>query len=409
MPKPPPSPPAWPLIGHIPGFYSDVLGMISHSVQQYGDVLRFRLGTRPIYLVNHPDDIQHVLRSHARNYDKKNRTNAFLRDVTGESLLTSNGEAWLQRRHLFQPSFHREAINGFQEIMHEEAENLTARWQPGTTVESSCDMMQVTFRVVARALFGAKVSSQTLAALEQPIDLLLAESLARHGRLFGYRKPCFTRALNDLNSVVARVLEVARPEGDLRDLLTLMRKAEFSDQEIRDESVTFLLAGHETTANALTWLLAFLSRDPKEQERCAHDPDALDRALRETLRLAPPIWIIERHAIDSDEISGYTIPSGSSVVICPYTVHRHKDFWQAPEKFLPDRFTEDPPAAYLPFGIGPRFCIGREFSLMEARIIAGAILKRFQISPVTQEPPVPQPSITLRIRGGLKLKLHPRT
>ncbi len=404
----PPSPPAWPIIGHIPAFYRDVLGLLLRSVHTHGDVLRFRLGTRPIYLINHPDAIQHVLRTHARNYDKATRTTAYLRDVTGESLLTSNGEAWLLRRHLFQPAFHREAIDGFEQIMHEEAENLASRWQQETTVEAASDMMHVTFRVVARALFGAKVSSQTLAALEQPIDLLLAESFERHGRLFGYKKPCFAPALSNLNTAVARVISEAKPDGCHSDLLTLMRNAEFSDQEIRDESVTFLLAGHETTANALTWLLAFLSRDPKEQERCAHDPDALDRALRETLRLAPPIWIIERHAIDFDEISGYTIPAGSSVVICPYTVHRHKDFWQEPEKFLPDRFIEDPPAAYLPFGIGPRFCIGREFSLMEARIIAAAILKRFQISPVTQEPPVPLPSITLRVRGGLKLKLHPR-
>lgn len=403
-----PSPPGCPLLGHAPAFLSDVLSLLERSVRNHGDVLRFRLGMREIHLVNHPEDIQRVLRTHARNYDKDTRTNAFLRDVTGESLLTSNGEAWLRRRQLFQPAFHRQAIEGFAAIMHEEAAALAGRWRAGTVVEASADMTRVAFRVVARALFGANVSMATLAALEAPIGILLAESFARHGRPFAFRRPRFRRALDQLDAAVSRVLATACPEGDRPDLLSLMRNAGFSEREIRDESVTFLLAGHETTANALTWLLAYLARDLREQDRCARDAAALDRALRETLRLAPPIWIIERHAIEDDIVAGYEIPAGASVIICPYTVHRHRDFWQRPDEFLPDRFLEDPPSAYLPFGIGPRFCIGREFSLMEARIIAGALLARFRVEPVASGPPIPVPAITLRVRGGLHLRLSPR-
>jgi cytochrome P450 len=357
-----------------------------------------------MHLVNHPDDIQHVLRTHARNYDKATRTTAFLREVTGESLLTSNGEAWLRRRQVLQPAFHRQAVDGFADIMRTEAAALVEKWRPGTTVEAAGEMMRVTFRVVARALFGAQVPAETLAALEAPIGVLLEESFARHGRPLGFTRPRFSQALAALDAAVAKVLESARREG----LLALMMDAGFSQHEIRDESITFLLAGHETTANALTWLFAFLARDAGEQDRCARDAGALDRTLQETLRLAPPIWILERHAIDADVIGGYDIPAGASVLICPYTVHRHPAFWEQPDQFRPDRFLQEPPAAYLPFGLGPRFCIGREFALMEARIIASAVLETFRIEPISNNPAVAVPGITLRVRGGLPLKLLPR-
>ena len=405
----PPSPPSWPLLGHIPAFRRDVLGLLLRSVREHGDILRFRLGPRPVYLVNDPGAVHHVLRTHARNYDKETRTSAFLRDITGESLLTSNGEAWTRRRHLFQPAFHRQATDGFAAIMREEAAALADRWRPGTVVDAATDMMGVTFRIVARTLFGSRLPDDLVASLEQPIGIVLAESFARHGKLISLPSRRFRQAMTRLDAAIARVLDKARPEDGRPDLLTLMRSAGFSADEIRNESITFLLAGHETTANALTWLLAFLARHPDDQQRCAQDAGALDRALSETLRLAPPVWIIERRAIETDEIAGFTIPAGSSVVVCPFTIHRHPRFWRQPDEFLPDRFLEDPPAAYLPFGLGPRFCIGREFALMEARLIAGILLDHFRVTSVTGAFPVPEPSITLRVRGGLGIRLHPRS
>jgi len=401
-----PSPPATPLLGHIPAFRRDVLGLLVDSVREHGDFIRFRLGPRAVHLVNHPDAIHRVLRTNAANYDKHTRTTAFLRDITGESLLTANDEAWERRRHLFQPAFHRRAVEGFARIMEEEAATLARRWKDESRVEAASAMMGVTFRVVARALFGSRLDDRTVASIEEPIGIVLEEAFARHGKLIGWRSRRFRRAMTRLEAAIDGVLARTRPgEGGL---LTLMRDGRVDGLSPRDESITFLLAGHETTANALTWLLAFLARDPDEQERCANDPEALDRALRETLRLAPPIWIIERHAVAADELGGFTLPAGASVVVCPYTVHRHPDYWEEPDLFRPERFLSEPPPAYLPFGLGPRFCIGREFALMEARIIAGEVLRRFRLAPLDVDPPVPQPTITLRIRGGLRLAVAAR-
>ena len=404
----PPTPRHLPLLGHIPQFHKDVLGLLTRAVSEHGDFVRFKLGMRSIYLVNHPDDVQQILRKNARNFDKDTRTTRFLRDICGESLLTTNGEEWERRRHLLQPAFHRKAVEGFATIMHEEAAAIVARLQGRSRFDAAAAMMATTFRVVARALFGTALPDSLVTTLEAPIGIVLRETFARHGSLLGRNTRAFKEAMRQLDQAVASILSSTHSSMETPDLLALMRIGDYDDQDLRNESITFLLAGHETTANALIWLLAFLAERPDEQTRCAHDPAALDRAIQETLRLAPPIWIIERHAIASAEVAGYTIPAGASVVVCPYTLHRHPEFWKEPDQFDPNRFLAPPPAAYMPFGIGPRFCIGRDFSLMEARIIAGALLQAFEFTPVSSSPPVAEPAITLRIRSGLELNLRTR-
>lgn len=403
-----PGPPCLPIVGHIPAFRRDVLGLLSRGVRDYGDLVRFKLGPREIYLVNHPDGIRQVLKGNARNYDKDTRSTRLLHDLCGESLLTSNGDDWQRRRHTLQPAFHHKAIEGFAAIMREEGDALVRDLETVGQFEASGAMMRTTFRVVARALFGASLPEVNIAGLEAPIGLLLGETFARLGTIFGRKSRSFVQSLSQLDESVAAILAAPRPESGTPDLLDLMRHEEYDERDLRNEAVTFLLAGHETTANALTWLLAYLAPRPDEQDRCAWDPDSLDRAISETLRLSPPIWIIERHSIGPDQIAGFSISAGVSVVICPYTVHRHSEFWDQPEIFDPDRFLDPPPPAYIPFGLGPRVCIGREFSLMEARIVAAALLKRFRFFPLTKSPPVPDPAITLRVRGGLRLKIEPR-
>ncbi|MEZ5304357.1 MAG: cytochrome P450, partial [Verrucomicrobiales bacterium] len=324
----PPSPPAWPLLGHIPAFRRDVLGLLVRAVRDCGDTVRFQLGPRPVIVVNHPEAIAHVLKARAKNYDKDTRSTAFLRDICGESLLTANGEAWEQRRHLFQPAFHRGAVEGFAAIMREEAAALVGRWRGCREVAAGREMMAVTFRIVARTLFGADLPAETIARLEAPIGVVLAESFARLGSILGRKSRRFAQAMRQLDAAVDAVIADARPAGGSPNLLAMMKAAGFGEAALRREAITFLLAGHETSANALAWLLAFLARHPAEQSRCARDPGALARALQESLRLAPPIWIIERRAIGEDEIGGFSIPAGCSVAICLYTAHRHRDFWE---------------------------------------------------------------------------------
>jgi cytochrome P450 len=201
--------------------------------------------------------------------------------------------------------------------------------------------------------------------------------------------------------------------------------AALSDLQLRNETITFLLAGHETTANALTWTFHLLSRHPEVEERLREEihsvlggrrPDLQDvaklvytkRVIQEAMRLYPPIWIIERRAIGEDEIAGYKIPAGSSVVISPYALHRHPGFWERPEAFDPSRFESPPPDAYIPFGAGPRFCIGHEFAMLEARLIVAMVLQAFRLRGVPGHPIEPMPDITLRPRHGMKMTLHPR-
>ncbi len=404
----PPSPPCLPIIGHIPQFRRDVLGLIVRSVREYGDFVHFKLGPYPVYLVNHPDAIAHVLRINADNYDKDTRSTRFLSDICGESLLTSNGEEWECRRHHFQPAFHRQAIRGFETIMQEEAELLVSGWRNKSVVDASADLTATTFRIVARSLFGAEISHATLASLTDPITQVLTEAFTRLGTLTGRKSRAFTGAMRQLDAAVDAIISGRTASPDSPDLLELIRSGATHPRDVHNESISFLLAGHETTANALTWLFAYLAQYPEEQARCARDPDALHRAFQETLRLSPPIWIIERHAIGTDQVAGFTIPKNASVTICPYTVHRHPEFWENPDAFQPDRFLNPVPPAYLPFGLGARFCIGREFALMEARIIAAAILKNHVVTPVSPHPPEPEPVITLRVKNGLQLALQAR-
>lgn len=407
----PPTPPGLPLIGHIPEFRRDVLGLLIRSVKKYGDRVRFRLGPYPVYLFNHPDDVRHILKTNAANYDKDTRSTRFLSDICGESLLTSNGEKWRERRQHLQPAFHRRAITGFETIMQDETEHLVARWEKKEEVDAAADLTTTTFGIVARSMFGTAIPRETLSSLADPIGRILTEAFIRLGTLTGRKSKSFRRAMAQLDGVVDSVISNRVESPDSPDLLDLIRSACDDPRDVHGESIAFLLAGHETTANALSWLLANLAGHPGEQERCATDPEALDRAFQESMRLAPPIWIIERHAIGPDEVSGYHVPKGVSAVICTYTLHRHPDFWDDPDEFKPDRFLKSdfPASAFIPFGLGPRVCIGKQFALMEARIIAGALLSRFRFRRATDNPLEAEPGITLRLKGELRLKLEPRT
>jgi cytochrome P450 len=405
----PPSPRALPFLGHLNQFRRDPLGLIVRSVRDHGDLVKFRLGPHEVYLINHPDALMHVLKKNASNYDKDTRSTHFIRDICGEALLTTNGEEWKRRRQHFQPAFHRAAITGFSAIMKEEAVALVERWLPHSQVEASTAFMATTFRIVARSLFGADLSEKIVTSLEGPVALVLRETLFRLGSLTGRKSRAFRRAMHQINETIDEIISTRTMSPGTPDLLELIRTGTASPEEVRNEAISFLLAGHETTANALTWLFAYLAHHPGEQARCASDSDALDRALQETLRLSPPIWIIERHALGADEIAGCTIPRNASVVACPYTVHRHPDFWEDPGTFKPERFLSPPPKAFLPFGLGPRVCIGKEFALMEARLIASALLENFQFTPIHAAFPEPDPAITLRVRGGMLLRIQPRT
>jgi enediyne biosynthesis protein E7 len=432
-----PGPPAHWLLGHIPEFRSDLLGLLTRSALTYGDVVRFRLGPQVVHLVNHPDHVEHVLQRNARNYDKRTRSAQFIRSITGESLLTSNGETWQRERRLLQPSFHQRNIAQFAEQMTAAAQAMLTRWRPiaatGGTLDVASEMMQLTYTIVGRTLFSAEVGADA-DAVEESVQLLLPHIFQKLGRIFNWpdwvptaENRRFRQALRRLDAIVYRIIAEHREKPELNDLLSMLLQARnpetgegFTDAELRNETITLLLAGHETTANALTWTFYLLAQHPDVEARLRAEvlevlgdrlPTLADlprltftkMVIRESMRLYPPIWIIERHAIAEDVIGGFRIPTNSAVVVAPYALHRHPAFWKDAEKFDPTRFESGVPAAYIPFGAGARYCIGSEFAMMEAHLITACVVQAFRLRMVSTAPVRPLPVITLRTESGLPM------
>lgn len=443
MPRLAPSPPANFLTGHLNGLRKDVLGLMMAGTRQCGDVVRFRVGPLTMHLVNHPDHVSHVLSKNRENYDKQSRSSAALRLICGESLLTANGASWKRRRRIIQPMFHREAIEGFLKTIAACTDSMLDEWTAksgkGEPVEVASEMMKLTFRVVGRCLFGTELEREAK-TVEDAMHTLVSYTYRRWQNIINppaswptASNRCFNKALAEVDAIVAKLICNHRKNPpQTPDLLTMLldgKDAEsgesLSDSDVRNEAIAFLLAGHETTANSLAWSLHLLSGHPETAAEVATEYDQifgdkipsmellpkLEKARHvfdESNRLFPPIWAMERRAIAQDEIGAFHIPKGSGVIISPYTLHRHPDFWESPEQFIPSRFTNRDNPAYLPFGGGQRFCIGKEFAVAEACIILPKILSRFKIQALPNQVIVPEPAITLRLKHGLKISLSPR-
>jgi cytochrome P450 len=439
-----PGPRGLPLLGNLGAFRRDVLGLLLESRARFGDVVRFRLGPVVIHLVAHPEGIRHVLQERMENYDKETRSSSKIRGMTGLGLLTGSGDLWRRHRRLIQPGFRPAAVEGYIQRMAEATEAMLERWElrADRPLDVASEMMRLTYTIVGRTLFSADVS-EGAPEVEEAMKVLLAHTWGRLERIVDPPEwvPTpgnlrFREALECVDRVVYRILAERRamkPEEAPDDLLSrLLHERDESgegldDREIRNETITLLLAGHETTANALAWTLHLLARHPEVQERLRvevaavlgdRDPTADDLSrltytetvLRESMRLYPPIWALERRVIEEDEIGGHRIPAGSTVVISPWVTHRHPDFWDGPERFDPERFTEErsegrPTLAYIPFGAGPRFCVGGHFAMTEALVITALVARRWRLTPEPEPAVVPDAGITLRPRNGVWVRL----
>lgn len=438
------------LLGHIPEFRSDLLGLLTRSAQAFGDVVRFRLGPKVIHLLNHPAHVEHVLQANAANYDKRTRSAQFIHAVTGDSLLTMNGEAWQRERRLIQPTFHRARIQGFAEQMVGATQSLLEQWRAAAarrvTLDVASEMMRLTATIVGRTLFSTEVAGDA-PAIERALGVIMPVTFAKLGRIVQWptwvpttENRQFRSALRDIDRVVYSIIEQHRRDQadgksavDLLSMLLEVRDPDtgqgLSNQQLRNETLTFLLAGHETTANALTWTFYLLSLHPEIEAQLRAEvvnvlgnraPTLEDlprlgftrNVIKESMRLYPPIWIVERRVVADDVVGGFRLPAGSAVVVSPYALHRHAGFWSAPERFDPSRFTQADPEgrmarAYIPFGVGARFCIGHEFAMLEAQLIVSMVAQSYRLRLVPGHPVVPLPGITLRLQGPLSMTLDP--
>jgi cytochrome P450 len=432
------------LWGSLPERRKEPLKLYMNSVLEYGDVVRFRFGPVALHLIARPEHVKQVLQDNHRNYSK-GYSYRMLEPLLGQGLLTSEGEHWRRQRKLAQPAFHRQRLEGFAEIMAREAEAMASKWQPGEELDVAQEMMRLTLAVVCKTLLGVDIGGQEIGPA---ITRLLEEfnnrilSIFRMTPAFSWLpSPGKRRAALDirtLDRVVYGMIEARRRSGEAEhhDLLSMLMQARdeetgetMDDKALRDEVMTIFLAGHETTATALTWTFYLLSKHPDQERRVREElarvlggrrPAFADyprltyttQVIEEALRLYPPVWVLAREALAEDEIGGYRIPKGSIVVICPYVTHHHPALWENPEGFDPERFAPGaeesrPKYAYFPFGGGPRLCIGNNFAMMEAVLVLATVLQSRKLELAAGFVPEPDPLITFRSKNGMRMRMRP--
>lgn len=436
----PPGPRGGPF-GPLGRLRRDPLRLFIELRDRYGDVVHFRAGPYPVYLLCHPDLVREVLVVRHQAFMKSQVLQEAKR-VLGDGLLTSEGEVHRRQRRLLNPLFHHDRVAGYVPAMAEAGANLRERWRDGQVVDVHREMGRLTLALVARTLFGADVEEAAAGrvawALQAAFDMY-ERFLSPYARYL-QRLPLpsnrrFEAARRALDEVVYGLIRERRAEGGA-DLLSLLLAARdevgggaMSDRQVRDEAMTLFLAGHETISLALTWAWYLLSGNP-EAEAALHEevdrvlgdrlPEASDlpalahtrRVLAEAMRVYPPAWAMGRRALEDVEVGGYVVPRGATVVMSQYLIHRDPRWWRDPERFDPDRWLEEAPDrprfAYFPFGGGPRMCIGEDFAWAEGVVLLAVLARRWRLRLVPGHPVALAPRITLRPRYGMRMTLQAR-
>ena len=423
---------------------NDPLRFLSDATASYGDVVRYRAGGETTYLLNRPELARQVLKDNAANYTKdRTPDHIMLRPLLGNGLLTSEGGDWERQRHMCAPAFRRSQVEIFDSVMTAAAQELLGRWRPaieaGTPVRVDHDLTALTLAVVIEAMFGTDIAGigqgfgRAVDAVNSFIGHYLPEDGADSGADTGARYAGYARAAAFLDQVVQAIV-MARRAGSGTGRLDLLAEllsspAEVSDTELRDQVLTIAMAGHETTAKNLTWTLYLLDRHPEVAARVTAEVDATlggrvpvaadlprltlcRQVIEEALRLYPPVWQISRRAAGPDTVGGYDVTPGALVGISPYLLHRHPAYWTEPEAFRPERFApgapDRPSHLYMPFGGGPRVCIGQHFALVEATLVLATLLREVRLEVVPGFPVEPEALVTLRPRHGLLAIPRPR-
>ena len=422
----------------------------TYSAEDFAqDFIERRLLWRRSFVINEPNAIRHVLVDNAGNYTKSELSRRLLEPGLGRGLLTSEGETWRRHRHIMAPAFDLRSVAGYVPIMTEVTQELLAKWDalPNLSeVEMAATMKHTTLRIISRAMFSSE-SDEIVEVVERGVGQY--QAIVRPGLLDLLRFPLWLSRLfsrrrvigtsDEFNKSVDRLINArgCEPDTEPKDLLARLMAARDSGmddgmeaKEVRDQVVTIFLAGHETTAQALAWAWYLLSQD-RAAEAKLHDelanvlagrtPSHEDLAnlrytrmvIEESMRLYPPVHTLVREAIAPDELLGHRIPVRATILIVPWLLHRKPSLWERPDCFEPERFSPDrtssrPRFAYIPFGAGPRICIGAAFAMEEALLILAMIAQRYRLHLKTGHPVEPQGLITLRPRYGLRMVLERR-
>ena len=428
-----PATPPGPAEGYDLGGSDETLSKLREYFARFGNVYRVFAPSRGVhdYVINHPDDIKHVLLSNHRNYTKGQGMDR-VKILLGNGIMTSEGDFWRRQRRMMQPAFHRRVIARFAELVHEVNERFAERWAAhaarGEPINLSDEVSELTLDIVLNSIFGADLERLERQLGANPFQVVAKEQ--NRDLKFAFR-------FRSLTKLVAELIERRRREGEAEhDFLGMLmgsrdreNQAAMSNKELIDEVMTLIVAGHETTAAALTWSWYLISQHPGTAEGLQAEADrtpdgilGLDAAesldfthqvAQEALRLYPPGWLFTRRTVDADELGGYPVAPRTDVFISPYTLHRHPDFWSDPEAFKPERFAgvdakERHRFAYIPFSVGPRHCIGENMAMFEMLVHINRMSRRFRLRRADDRPIELEAQINLRPRSNLMMMVETR-
>lgn len=440
----------WRAIQNVFQFVENPIPTLTGFLEEFGDTYYFYAGAMNKSIVTaNPKVIQHVLQKNHRNYKKSHLQTEQLASFAGKGLLTSDGPYWLKQRRLIQPGFHRAKIASLADIVNEvieqsfdELDELAKSQQP---FDFAHFMMELTFKVVARSLFSTSVTEDEMNTLAENltqiqeffIKKVRQPYLAWYFQLSGLQKAHFLLA-DDSKQIILRIINERRASNvshdDLLDMLLSSRYEDtgegMTDQQLLDEALIIFVAGHETSANALAWLFYLISNHPAALEKLRKESkDILNNktptfadlpsmdyskwCIEEAMRIYPPAWITDRISIEDDEVDGVFIPKDTMLALFIYGTHHSKSLWENPEQFIPERFSKEnksqrPAYAYLPFGGGPRLCIGNNFAMMEMQLVLNRLIERYNFELVKTHEVSAKPMITLRPKNGIMMNVEKR-
>src|SRR5688572_12019179 len=438
----PPGPKGQLIMGVMREFNRDTLGFIERC-RDYGDVVRTRFLWVNAFFLYNPADIETMLTTNARSFRKaQSLRSPFFHRLVGNGLVTSEGDFWRRQRRLAQPAFHRQRISSYGDIMVQYAQRTIANWRDGEQRDLSRDMTRLTLEIVVKTLFNSDVSKDAdhvgriLTSLVKPFASQATLKWILDNRLPtpGHRR--YFNAVSEIDRIVYRIIAERRASGsDEGDLLSMLLEAQdedgsqMNDAQLRDEVMTLFLAGHETTALSLSWSWYLLAENPEAEKKFhaeleevlgGRTPDVSDlpklkyteMIAKEAMRLYPPAYAIGREAIEETELGGFSVPKGTQVFAFQWVTHRDPRYFDEPEAFKPERWTNEmseqvPKYAYFPFGGGPRQCIGNYFAMMEIILLLTTIGQRFRFSLMDEKVEV-LPVLSLRPKKGIKVRLHRR-
>lgn len=424
-----PGPKGLNMVSMMKRIMAEPLPFLASTRLQFGDVVQFPIPKPATYFVSSPEGARDVLVAKHKQVNKRTIQYSTLALVTGEGLLTSDGEVWKQRRRILQPAFHHEMIKLTQDQVVNALSGLNNRWHNSVSAGDDIfdldqEMMSLALEITGNTLFGTDLSGEAL-------EITSATISALHGVVARAKNPLalplqvptpanqgMNKAIGRLDQSIERIVKYRNQDrlpigSPIRDMLDVLLAAEDENQinktQLRDEVATFIVAGHETVASALTWALHLLATHQDEQETLANNPERSEQVFAETLRLYPPAWLITRRTLEDIEVNEKLIPANSLVILSPWVTHRHESIWEKPMEFNSDRMKDGTPQlGYFPFGAGPRLCIGKDMALLEGKLILADLFQNWKVSPLTHSPVPVDASVTLRPKHGLPMRITAR-